>query len=346
MDVLFQANIGIGVNLMEKSKIIEFGGFLPIDSSFQPFYKENTFQQILELNLARNAIIEAFRDSNWDTLWLPIYTCKSVFDAVKKAGIKYRSYNIKENFLPDIKHLPENHGILITNYYGIFDEKRYEQFLELYSNIIFDNTQSFYQRPVRKKHVYNVYSPRKFFGVTDGAYLICERFNYSHTYKKDYSFNRAEYLFQSTEKGTNAVYDSYLKAENELSESAPLEMSELTKSLLGRIDYESVQRKRNHNFSILAKKLSRYNGLSISINSVSPMVYPLLIDTPKKNFRKYLVENKLYIPQWWKWVLDNPQSNSFEKKLSQHLYPLPIDQRYNEEDMKCMIEIVVGGLEN
>ena len=71
---------------MEKSKIREFGGFLPIDSSFQPFYKENTFQQILELNLARNAIIEAFRDSNWDTLWLPIYTCKSVFDAVKKAG--------------------------------------------------------------------------------------------------------------------------------------------------------------------------------------------------------------------------------------------------------------------
>lgn len=72
------------------------------------------------------------------------------------------------------------------------------------------------------------------------------------------------------------------------------------------------------------------------------MVYPLLVRN--KKLRQYLIGHKVYVSQWWKAVLQDPAGNAFEKKLSEYLLPLPVDQRYTKEDMLDIYHLVQNGL--
>ena len=62
-------------------------------------------------------------------------------------------------------------AIVVVNFYGVFFPINDYCWIPTRSLII-DNTQAFYEPP--RKGAYNVYSCRKFFGVSDGAYLIKE----------------------------------------------------------------------------------------------------------------------------------------------------------------------------
>lgn len=55
-----------------------------------------------------------------------------------------------------------------------------------------------------------------------------------------------------------------------------------------------------------------------------------------------MIENKIYIPQWWKYLLDYPEINEVERELSNYLLPLPIDQRYDREDILHMLSVIRG----
>ncbi len=62
-------------------------------------------------------------------------------------------------------------GFLCTNYFGIKDEF-ITSLSKQVSNLIVDNAQSFFSNPI--ENIDTFYSPRKFFGVSDGAYLYCD----------------------------------------------------------------------------------------------------------------------------------------------------------------------------
>lgn len=69
------------------------------------------------------------------------------------------------------------------------------------------------------------------------------------------------------------------------------------------------------------------------------MVYPFL---PKedKDIRNRLIKNRIYVARYWQNVLSwcNPQD--IETKLAKNLIPIPIDQRYGEQEMNCIVEII------
>ena len=100
---------------------------------------------------------------------------------------------------------------------------------------------------------------------------------------------------------------------------------------------------RKNNYKYAAKYLDKYNELHFEITTQIPMVYPLLVKN--KGLRTYLVQHKIYVPQWWKWVAEHPESNDFERYLSEYLLPIPIDQRYTEEDLHEIIGIVGLGMQ-
>ena len=53
-----------------------------------------------------------------------------------------------------------------------------------------------------------------------------------------------------------------------------------------------------------------------------------------------IVKERIYIPQWWRYLLDEVPENSTEAWLSKWLLPLPIDHRYNEDDMGNIVSII------
>jgi hypothetical protein len=312
----------------------EYGGYLPIEliNRKEYFNDKNT----VRLNSGRSAIVYACKEGGFKRVLLPIYLCNSVADALDKHNIEYDYYNIDNNFMPINLEFQDGDIILYPNYYGIAHRENADFLVQKYKNVIIDNTQAFFEKPIL--NAYNVYSCRKFFGVSDGAYLIKKGIKRLRL-KKDVSYKRAYYLLKAIELGTDGAYKDSLSNEKIIAELPLLSMSELTRRILASINYEFVIDQRRKNFEHMHKILGRHNKLSVKLSpDTVPMVYPFL--NMNKGLRQYLVNNKVYVPQWWKSVLDSDRANEFEKELSEFLIPLPIDQRYNIEDIEYTAKMV------
>lgn len=316
----------------------EYFGFI------EPFYNQGAeyYPNAQKLNAARYAISEEIRNNDYQRIFLPKYMCESLIAELQKHNLEL--YEIDNNFMPvNIPSLGKRDLLIYPNYFGVFDEKCNEVvFHYRQTNVLLDNTQAFYYCNLNASA--NCYSPRKFFEVTDGAYLLSKKKNIQ-TYDKDSSAERYISLLKRCELGANKSYQEHLQAESELTKSGPKEMSKLTELVLKSIDYHQIKSARKQNFFILHNLLGRVNELRLPPISTfqCAMVYPLLIQN--SSLRETLIESKIYVPTWWKSVQQTSMPNSFEHYLSKNLIPLPIDQRYNEHDMETIAKALFDELE-
>jgi hypothetical protein len=75
-------------------------------------------------------------------------------------------------------------------------------------------------------------------------------------------------------------------------------------------------------------------------NDLCPMVYPYYTDN--ENLRKRLIDNRIFVAQYWPNVLSWCSPSDTEYNLTKRILPLPIDQRYGEEDMECIVKFILG----
>ena len=114
-------------------------------------------------------------------------------------------------------------------------------------------------------------------------------------------------------------------------------MSRLTKHLFSSISHKEIKKKRIENFQCLSQSLSHLNLLVLpNIEDVScPMVYPLLINDD--SLREKLIKNNIFVATYWPNIFNWCNTSQMEYKLSKYILPIPIDQRYNIEDMNRII---------
>ena len=117
-------------------------------------------------------------------------------------------------------------------------------------------------------------------------------------------------------------------------------MSPQTQFILSHIDYEAVIQQRRQNYLHLSDTLGEINLLQLPpMNSFAcPMVYPFM--TINESLRARLIENKVFVARYWPNVLEWCRREDIEYKLTTCIIPLPIDQRYGDEDMKRIIGII------
>lgn len=317
----------------------EYGGYLPLELPVTGEYFDAYGADVLRLDCGRNALRVAVEDAGAKKVYLPIYTCDTVYDAVQKTGAEIIPYHIGENLMP-VDLTPEPDAWLVyTNYFGVVEPALLGKLRAACPHIIFDNTQAFFAPPLMGEEYYNVYSCRKFLGVSDGAYLIHRGIGEkNYTFEPSVSWPHATQLLKSIECGTNGAYAENKENENSLGAAGPRAMSALSRRILQSVDYRAVAVKRQSNFVSLHNLLKNNNALHFWESSSTPMCYPFYCEQP--GLREKLVANKVYIPQLWSWVLDRSKEGSVENRLSRYLLPLPIDQRYNLEDMLRLARLV------
>ncbi|QHI72061.1 hypothetical protein [Aminipila terrae] len=312
----------------------EYGGYLPLELPQKQEYYISEEENMVRLNCGRSAISYAISDARPSKVFIPYYNCHTVLETLERLKVRYELYSIDEEFMPKDVELREDELLLYVNYYGIISRKNLECINKNFKNVIFDNTQAFFSKPF--ENAYNVYSCRKFFGVSDGAYLIKDGIKKTKL-QRDNSFDRIAFMAKCVDCSTNDAYHDHLANEAEIAKGV-LAMSKFTKRVLESIDYESVKAKRVKNFGALKKELGTINKLNTNIKEQIPMVYPLVVED--KGLREKLVKHKIYIQQWWKCVLDFSNAGNFEKNISEYLFPIPIDQRYNVNDMRKIANII------
>ncbi len=295
-------------------------------------------KKALRLNTGRNAFEYILKAKKYKKVYLPYFTCDVMLEPIKKLKLDYEFYTINENFIPNFYYqkIKVNEVFVYNNYFGICDPK-VEEVVKKCRNIIIDNSQAFYSKPLKKIDTF--YSPRKFFGLADGAYLYTDKF-LDKILEQDESLSRMEHLLGRIEKGAEAYYEIFQENDRVLENKPIKKMSNLTHRLLSGIDYEEVKRKRIENFHYLHRKLKDSNQLNIDLNKDSvPMVYPYLIDNGRE-LKKKLIQNRIFVATYWPNVKDWAIEKSVELNLYNNLISLPIDQRYGEEEMNQIISLI------
>ena len=69
------------------------------------------------------------------------------------------------------------------------------------------------------------------------------------------------------------------------------------------------------------------------------MIYPY-VSAGGPRLRKKLIDNKVFVAKYWPNVDEWAGGEATETWMANHILPLPIDQRYGEEDMKRIVTLI------
>lgn len=310
------------------------GGYFSLELPRGKEYHEDA----LRLNTGRNCLEYILLARGYKKLYIPYYTCDVILEPFKKLGVQYEYYHIDTHFeIRDRFALKEGDALLYTNYYGL--KQRYvEQLVEkMGSRLIVDNTQAFYAKPI--PGIDTFYTCRKFFGVPDGAYLYCEKV-LDEDLEQDLSWERMNSLTKRLDLGAEAGYGDFREVSESLVGQPIKRMSNLTQRMMQGVDYQAVANRRRANYVQLQKALGTENNLELPLeDDAVPMVYPYLV--PEKGLREKLIGNKIFVARYWPNVLEWTSKDEIDYLLAYQMQPLPIDQRYGEEEMRKIIEIII-----
>ena len=301
---------------------------------------EHEHKNAIMLNTARNCLEYILLAKQYTKLYIPYYTCEVFIEPLKRNNIDYQFYHVDESLEPVKTYkLSANEAFLYTNYFGAKNDA-VKQLSKVYGKqLIVDSAQAFFAQPVNGIDTF--YSARKFFGVADGGFLYTDGI-LNKSLERDMSFDRMSHLLKRIDISAEAAYDDFHKNDDSLKDVSIRKMSRLTDRILRGIDYKTIKFQRIRNFCFLNSILGKMNTLPIdfSCNDNVPMVYPFW--GRDKCLRKKLIANKVYVATFWPNVFDWCNENDMEYILAKNIIPLPIDQRYNEEDMQQIIDIILN----
>ncbi|WP_313700489.1 hypothetical protein [Pantoea sp.] len=311
-----------------------FGGFLPFEMPTNIKIKSNN---VVGLQSARAALKYFINETYIETVWLPAYTCDALFDVFDNTNIIVKVYNITKSFsIEQNIALGKFDVVIYVNYFGL-NENNIKNLAHKYppQNIIIDNSQAYFSRC--NEFLASIYSPRKFFGVPDGGLLKTKADLKASIEDSDMNLDKCRHLFERLLDKRDVAYMHYVSAEKKFEDLTPKKISALTEMILDYTDINRVSDIRMRNFNYYNSKLAEYNQLDLSME-YAPLCYPFL---PKKNIPKeLLVKKNIFLPTYWKDALIR-DVNDFESMLINSALFLPLDQRYDFEDLDFVIDTIM-----
>lgn len=314
------------------------GGFFELELNVAT--DQQLHSNAIKLNSGRSALAAIIQSNRFQKIHIPYYTCNVLLEVFNLLKIEYDFYTINKDLLPKPLELGPNEGLLVTNYFGIMDDKIEHLSVKYQSKLIVDNSQALYHF-IPNSNVF--YSPRKFVGIPDGGYAYSVKGINSNSYKRTTSTELCSHLLKRIDMGAEEAYQDFIKNDKKLEFNGVYRMSRLTESLLSSIDFESIKKTRNENFQMLKYHLNDLNDFAEYVQEAEfecPMIYPFLREG-NDLLKEHLISKKIYVATYWPVVQELiTDEKSLEFKLVKDMIPLPIDQRLNERDMDYIVKII------
>lgn len=307
----------------------EIGGYIEFET-----YKGTLFHdQAIGLNSGRNCLAFLLRARNIKKIALPYFLCDSVMNLCQKEQVGIRYYQIDETLLPCEVDLQQDEWLYVVNYYGQLSQTQLQGLVEKYERVIVDNAQAYFQMPL--PGVDTIYTCRKFFGVSDGAFLYTDAL-LDQELPTDESFEHMHFLMGRYERTASEFYQENVNNNGRFAKESLKWMSKLTQNLLRGIDYQDVKATRTQNYTYLHEQLKDLNLLSVQ-RVEGAFAYPLLLENGNQ-VRKELQKCKIYIPTLWPNVLAEGKESDLEYRYAKNILPIPCDQRYGITEMEYMCD--------
>jgi len=292
---------------------------------------------------------------------LPPYTCHTVFNPFYEENYQVETYDIDKHFKvtkKDIIDKVEKYKpsvVLLQRYFGF---ETYENPLEIVNElkkrniiVIEDCTQALFSNLEVLPADYYCGSIRKFFGTPDGGFAAscC-----GVEFKKELAKPHDEYIdtmVQAAKLKTDYIEnrignkEDFLKlfrlAEDELdSDTEFREISKVALRIQSNLDFEKIAKQRRENYKTLFNELSKCEGIEIVLGEVNdneaPLYMPIYVKGDRVALQAHLRNSSIYAPIVWPKPERIPEVGEVAEDFYNHIICLPIDQRYDEYDMKRM----------
>lgn len=316
----------------------EIGGYL----EFEQFHGDLYHPEAIALNSGRACLAYLVELRRIKAIWVPDLMCDSVYDLLAHLGVDVYRYRIGENLVPDfdsMKMSSEDY-LLLMDYYGQLTPEDVHCASQISNGrLIVDETQGFFRAPWQGADTF--YTCRKWFGVSDGAYLYTrDGSELPRELERDESAARMAFILGRYEREASRFLDA-ARANDAMFTQEPIkEMSALTENTLRGVDYPRVVDARQKNWKTLECSLSSSNLLDVRIPDV-PFMYPYLVHEAG-DMRRMLAAQGIYIPQLWPNVVAKEEDDEsvVAPLLAQNILPLPLDQRYGRDEMEYVVKMV------
>lgn len=345
----------------------EIGGFFDFDINS---IKENGIERKILTDDVNNKYLISGRqaieycldhiDSNKKVL-LPSFLCHSMIEPFLRKNYELFFYNIDKNLnvkISDINNLSNQYEIetvFIVPYFG-FDTIIYDEKLNIKNKII-DITQSLYSNLDLNNYDYCIASLRKWGTCIDGGFAR----NLKNIFNIDINYQPYEKLTQSENISAQQKYmylnenigekedflKNYSRFSKYLQESKNYTtMSDLSKKIYESLDIDYIRSRRIENYNYLLDKIRKYDFINIIFNkkiaSEVPLYFPIYVENCRDEFQKFMIEKKIYLPIIWPkaQILDSYNINKESEYIYENIICIPIDQRYNKEDMDMIINAI------
>lgn len=324
------------------AKMREIGGYIELDT----YRGRMLHDDGIKLNCGRNALAFLLDNRHIKHLYFPKFMCDSCDKVLSDHRVNVEKYDVGLNFKPILKRIKDDAWLYLVNFYGQLTKQDILLYKDLFNGrLIVDNAQAYFDAPI--ENIDTLYTCRKFFGVADGAILYTndptdkER---AESLSIDESFYRMRFLLGRYERTASEFYAEYVENNNFFQDELVKRMSVLTENLLHGVDYGFIKDRRTENFFYLQKKLKDINLLSVHIPEGAYM-YPLMIENGTLA-RKALQAEKIYIPTLWPAVFNVCNVDELNYKMARDILPIPVDQRYDTDDMEYIVGKVMKCLNN
>jgi dTDP-4-amino-4,6-dideoxygalactose transaminase len=320
----------------------------------------------------RSAIKLALQTFNCKKIFLlPSYLCDSIIQPFNELSIPFKFYRINDDLSIDLNYLSyckkkyDVGGILTINYFGmVYDEetlsflrnlKKDTWIIEDYTHGSLIESEESIKRSIG--HIV-ISSLRKYLPVPDGCIIInnssfelpkieegVNEFSRLRTIAK---LLRWEFINSKLNHSAKDIETLFLNlfsiAENSINNAISIEkISYLSEIVLSSLNLQIIRDSRRENF---LKLLALFSGSSVlqrfatpiynSLGDSSPFCFPLrILNGNRDTLRSRLASNNLFCSVLWPLPpgIDKAKFSS-SSSLSREILCIPIDQRYNINDME------------
>lgn len=296
---------------------------------------------------------------------IPAYTCQTVITPFKEAGWECIFFPVKKDLRIDIPGFLETvslhnpSAIVIHPYFGMELNAEEESALQIASQdatIVLDLTQCLFSSKRYPFVAFTVGSYRKWLPIPDGGFLESNYGPFPISQPKDENteftereiaamYLRGQY-FSNTEQRTKTISIHLSKAADHLAESniIPHRISSVAYNLLKKEVFDIVQQSRIRNFTFLYQHIQDCDKVkkvcqNLADLTTAPLYFTIYV-SDRASLQRLLARNAIYAPVIWSVRDEKLLINEEVRYIFSHVLAIPCDQRYNEDDMQRVVEII------
>ncbi|WP_343089272.1 hypothetical protein [Methanocalculus natronophilus] len=310
-------------------------------------------------------VLQQIQDVQQKNCYLPTYLCHSIIQPFQEMRLNIFFYDHIHPLTQNIDENVYNSIILIIDYFGteFYLLNQIKKLLENGNSIILDVTHSLLDKSrlqLSHKNLFYISSLRKTFPIPDGGVILHSNIEFDinmegsesyvpmldamilkRTYlNKNYNLSR---IHNMDVKNLFMVKYKKYEEDKDCRSIALHHIPQISLLILSSLDINTIVERRWQNIHTLYDCCKKNELFLYGLNDIkSPFMVPLVLHNNQKreDLQSLLINNGIYPPIHWDIKGIVPGSFLYEHQLSKKILSVPIDQRYDSDQMTGICKIL------